>query len=663
MTVFERAMEERSVHASHAHVGSTHSPKQARRDDPPFAELKNKHDQSACTMSHLMSTACLTKGTGALIRRALTTPSECTCNIAFFNIWSACLLSDGETLPLYEDWISECQNKPVAPESDYPKKNAEEVEIPKWATISVPDNLTFDWVSAIQATDSSTPWGVSQIMAPVAALLGTLVICAVAFFVYRSRSGGRNPFPLRWGRVQKVRRVNPADRNIAWSIDRTEATDEFVMVDVEDGQRANHDRLPSGETIKTMNSLSVWKNSQIAQQIRRLPDQLPIPWKERAVQITSQPPGKRFRVDSSNTSSESGGANSTSNSHPGTAEGGIRPDTIFEEDEYPETEYRNSMYGDEETSLISPVERSENHVFLITGNRSIDFTLSSSSNSNSGTSHVVKVVPPTPTESSRLSHNRLTVTIPPPIVKPPLHAKIPPEPREPAPLPPRFTVPSLQRGPSPSPHPLPQPGPSNAHSAQPNGNVSQPPPSGNLHHTPRPVLQDVPPASNVRRQLSQDEDDPLKRNLPLPQARPMGARLPSSPRHAARQLSLDDELNQNTISPSVQSLESMSFSPAYSQRPLTPSSHRRGYSGDDTPPSQANSLTAPPLMHNRNLSIESIVPSRGDPVMLFPGPVRAAGYLVSLSEGASESSASLYSTTSSGNPRSLPSMAQPRERT
>ncbi|KAG5640800.1 hypothetical protein DXG03_006964 [Asterophora parasitica] len=595
-------------------------------------------------------------------------------NTVFFNIWSACLLSDGDaTLPLYKDWISQCQKKSLDPKDGYPKQFAGKVDIPQWAAIGIPGNLTFDYATAIQvAKSSSSPWGTAQIIAPIAAILGTLTIGAIVFVLYRrsgKRTGTSNPF--RWRRPHKVRRVDPVDRNTSWLVDR------------DDGRNGSHIRLPSSEeALNTMKSpvqgsgyhlplKNAWKNSQVAQQLRRLPEQLPMPWKDRAVQITSEPPGRRFRVDPSNSSSESGGM-SAPTSRSGTVEGD-RPETIHEEEEeYPETEFRDSLYGDEETSLISPVERYQRDI-LISRTPGVDFTLESgSSQSNSRSSYPVKVIPPTPTtNSSRHSQNRVTIKSPPPTIvsallmlplqprdilhpskkppRPPQRPSIPPAPSTSIPIPPDSDAPGPKRVPSPQTSLMPKPS-NPVHPVPP----PFPPPTGQLPPTPKPVFNHgLLPVTHIQRRPSQDNDDPLRRNGT---PRPMGARLPSSPRAAVRQLSLDDEVG-NLVNASVQSLAEYIGTPKLARTPLPSSGQQLAHAGG------GGGLATPPrLTHNRNYSTESVVPDRNDPIMLFPGAVRAAGYTFGSSVGASESSLSLHSTTSGGTPRALPNATRPRDR-
>ncbi|RDB15614.1 hypothetical protein Hypma_004059 [Hypsizygus marmoreus] len=630
---------------------------QARNEE--LGHLYNSNGQSPCTMTRAMSTPCSTSD--LQIGRAISArddisspaPSACTCNNVFFNMWSACLLTEGNTtLPLFNAWGAQCRTDSLNVTDGYSSKN--NVEIPEWAFIAVTSDSKFDSATALEIAKPKPKWPTLAIVLPVITAVGTLAIAGIAYLLYRSKSSKKKRWPteiLHWLRpryVPRVHKVRRANRSSTWSIDRTEE-DEFVMVDHDDvGSHKSHSRLPSTETLEVMQASkpeprgkTTWMNSPLAQQLRRLPDQFPIPFKDRAIQVQTLPPGRRFRVDPSGSSTEStrDSAISDPHSHYGTTEGYAqeRPETIFEteEDVGPAARIHDD---DEETSLISPEERSENHVFLIT-NRGGDFTLESgSSNTNSRSSHFVKVVPPTPTDSSRNSNIRPIIP-PSQLAGPSRRPVFPPPPKQPAPLPPLSPPripPQLQR---PSQETL-----RGSEAAPPIHVQAHPPPSNTppavLRRTPSPIPPDLPSTSHIPRQLSNDEGDPTKRNV-LP-ARPMGARLPSSPRHINRQLSLDSEID-NLSQPVLSESEFRRYQLSPPPQIATPAPHRRGYSEDD---STSMLLPGTPrLTHGRNPSMESIIPSRGDPLMLFPGSVRAAGYTVAL-PSESESSVSLYSTTS-----------------
>ncbi|KAG6828897.1 hypothetical protein H0H92_006403 [Tricholoma furcatifolium] len=359
---------------------------------------------------------------------------------------------------------------------------------------------------------------------------------------------------------------------------------------------------------------------------------------DRPVQIRPSDPGVRFRVDPSGSSVESSGA-SAPGSRATTVEGG-RPDTIFEDDEYAnnadnEPGYRNSYYGDEETALITPIERQENDVFLISNRPS--FTLSSNS-------HHVTVVPPTPTESSASAGHALDV-IPPTVVQPRLPLIIPPVPRTPPPVPPgAATKPNPLHGSSQSVHGPRERVPRKAvtkdtdihpklqtnlptaprHAdprqlGQPQDIPHFPPPPAAVHfkqtlppqtrpqadisvplvsHAPRKpsvdeahskikttmaptkgrsdTLAPILPSSSTSTSSASRAPSPAPTPAPTPtpghaprqpsldslknaHERPMGPRRPSSPRHIARQISLDEEMGK--FRPTVPPGESAYASP------------------------------------------------------------------------------------------------------
>ncbi|KAG6865070.1 hypothetical protein C0991_005345 [Blastosporella zonata] len=516
---------------------------------------------------------------------------------------------------------------------DYPSQWADRVVIPSWALIKVARNSTFDIDTAVQAAQN--PRVITQIVVPIAGVLGFIATVSVLIglcWLKTGRRGEKFGGFLRRHLPRKAQEIRHATRDSNFEIDRR--TDDAHELRGDIDETSSHSRKPSLDTLKTLEPeyhfpfKNVWRNSQIVQQFRRLPDR--VPWGDRAVQIRPSNPGVRFRVDPSGSSAESSGA-SVPNSRSGTAEGG-RPDSIVKEDDDADSEYRNSFYETEETSLISPVERSENEVFLISNRQS--FTISS----NSSNSHQVKIVPPTPTDSSR-SHGHLSPLVPPPATPLRRPPAIPPPPRIPPPVPPgpHAFRPSRLHGPAMSSQaqsiPLTQnTTPQNptdlpllaTSSVAPQPQISAP--SGPLHYHPPPARvhptqtttppklpSDVPTLPPSRRKISMEDDDHF-RHTPR---RPMGARLPSSSHHIARQLSLDDGLD-----PPIQSGEPINMI-SLPPRPL-PSPQHTHYA-----PAHQRALsdeTPPRLSHSRSPSIETLIPTPGDARLLYPGPVRAAGY-------------------------------------
>lgn len=222
--------------------------------------------------------------------------------------------------------------------------------------------------------------------------------------------------------------------------------------------------------------------------------------------------------------------------------------------------------------------------------------------------------------------------------------------------------------------------------------ISIPPP-----RAPGPLRID--PHTQPRRQLSVEEDDPLRRNAP-PTRKPFGARknltspsskeslqhenafsnlqystqfhqrqlsdsaarrsplhwrdeiYPSgaSPPYVYRELSIEEELSRPTTH-----LPGIAGPSSQLPRSPAPIPHRRGHSADDATSIHLNVSHPSPYSHIRNLSSESVILSRSDPVNLFPSAVRATGYPVL--QAATESSNSLYSDGSY--PKQPPNVAYP----
>ncbi|KAG6844832.1 hypothetical protein H0H87_003263 [Tephrocybe sp. NHM501043] len=582
-------------------------------------------------------------------------------NTVFFNLWRACSFASGALSPGYEEWIGKCQDSSVEVVDDYPSKWADTVTV----TVIRANKSTFIVDTAIRGerypvdyfpllnelciAETSGPNWITRAVAPIAGVLGFFVIASVLVYLYWIKKGQREETFASFVRrslSRKAQKVRHAARDSHFEIDSPPG----VTYDLEgagtgNGYSSVHSRNSFVDTLKTVEPeyqfpfRKPWRNSQVAQQFRRLPGRLPFPFIDRAIQVRASKPGVRFRVDPSGSSTESSGSNPRSN----TVEGGV-PDTIEEVDDYPDTEYCNSLNGNEETSLISPIDRLENDVFLIS-NRGPSFTISSHS------SHQVQIVPPTPTESSHHSQGHLVVA--PSQVQPRHPPAIPPPPRGPPPIPPGPSVPRIDHLHGPrlpshaeasrthttfdknAPHqiqtdlpivthassnprlqPVAQAGPNRRYSPPPPGLPEQPTTSSRL---PSEGISNQYP----RHKASVDEDD---RSKHVPR-RPMGARLPSSPFHIAHQRSLDDELSK--YSPLIHSGDYvyMPSSPPPPQA-TTPSHqahhpyvHQRAYSDDMVPPA----LPPPRPVHNRNLSSESLIPTSGDKRMLYPGPVRAVG--------------------------------------
>ncbi|KAF8233346.1 hypothetical protein L208DRAFT_893021 [Tricholoma matsutake] len=570
-------------------------------------------------------------------------PTTCSCNNVFFNLWGACLLSQTNTsnLPTFGDWASNCTNRSINLTVGSPNNS---VHVPSWAFASVSGNSTFNVDEALSVAKKKG-WATMQILAPVIVGVGILALASVIFFCRwkgKKRIWSFTAIPLR-PRVYKVQKAN---RDRLWSIDRTGEAEEYM---VDDGHKQHslqqsskgHTRLSSSDSISDPSFSNPVQptlplGSRIAHQLRSLPGQFPLPWRDRAIQVQNKPPRRGFRVDSWDVSVSSGPSDMGHSRRAPTSGVGRSQDhdTILEEDE-----------SDIETTLISPVDRSENSVYLIS-NQPGNFTFESGSSSSNLRS--VQVIPPTP-DSSYSSALQ-------PIREPPSRSRtpIPPPPTQPAPPPPSShrAQPQLQRpdaGPV-VPRSIPPNVPINRshspfiHYDSPEGATRNPayvqhvPPrvTSPLNSRQLPIAAEAEQTSGLLRRglVSASSIESLYLTHPTPGHQrslsdvrlPMGPHLDSSPmspvfgpRHSSEEeLARQDQIPSGSSSRTHQARSSSPF-----HRALTPtlfSPHRRG---TDDSTVTLGSLYSRDSYHH---SSESIIPGRGDPVMLFPGSVRGAGY-------------------------------------
>ncbi|KAG6816846.1 hypothetical protein H0H93_007684, partial [Arthromyces matolae] len=325
-------------------------------------------------------------------------------NNVFFNIWSACSSSRNEAPPDYASWVETCRSNSLEV-SDYHPRQREPANFldPAGDVVSLEP---FGSEIVIRDVDSSeTPGVLLEIIAPISALLGLTALGAIIVYVIWLNKGRPNESLSAYIRRQfphRAREVRPARRGSLFEIDQQSDDShdfDFVMVSTEDDYP--YGNYGKNDTVETLgkeyhgSQLDLRKNVHIMPYFRRLSRYFSFS-RRRAVEIRPKQPSSRFRVDSTGASAESSGA-SPLNTRLGHNMGGDS------EDDDADSHY-HSLDGNEHEYLISPTERSENHVFLISNRRS--FTISTKSSN----SHHFKVVPPTPTESSS-SH--ISVVIPP----------------------------------------------------------------------------------------------------------------------------------------------------------------------------------------------------------------------------------------------------------
>ncbi|KAF9050557.1 hypothetical protein BJ165DRAFT_1008198 [Panaeolus papilionaceus] len=156
-------------------------------------DLKGNSGEDSCALKHAVEATCSSSPSAQIDNP---TPSGCTCNNLYFNIWSSCLLSSGRTtLPTYSNWTLSCKSFGV------PMLNNDPVplgtQIPKWAFLQVPGDTTFDVQAAVLVANPQR-WTPLQVALPWCSAVLTL-ITTVAFIKFwrRPKSGKGLPFSHR----------------------------------------------------------------------------------------------------------------------------------------------------------------------------------------------------------------------------------------------------------------------------------------------------------------------------------------------------------------------------------------------------------------------------------------------------------------------------------
>lgn len=207
----------------------------------------------------------------------------------------------------------------------------------------------------------------------------------------------------QWFDMRRVHKVRKADPSEGWSIDQVDETDKIGAID-RDGTgsyrahspgplpRTDHNAGPPQAEMHFPGK-ALWKRPMF-------PSRFPL-FRERPIPVQSGPITKKFRIDSIDHSTLSGLSG-------GSTEGGHRTSTVQYSKEgvhggssRAHETIEEESDEDEDTSLISPGARSENHVFLIS-NRG-GFTVGSRTSTAQSASHQVHIQPPTPTASSHHS--------------------------------------------------------------------------------------------------------------------------------------------------------------------------------------------------------------------------------------------------------------------
>lgn len=78
----------------------------------------------------------------------------------YFNVWSACLMSQGNTSSMWSSasWVEECRGKSLdVVSSNFKTDDGSTPQIPSWAYLQMPTNASFDILEAISRKLSHVP--------------------------------------------------------------------------------------------------------------------------------------------------------------------------------------------------------------------------------------------------------------------------------------------------------------------------------------------------------------------------------------------------------------------------------------------------------------------------------------------------------------------------
>ncbi|KAJ3527889.1 hypothetical protein NMY22_g9611 [Coprinellus aureogranulatus] len=620
-------------------------------DGEPVCSLRDRLNEGSCGAT-ASRREILSLRNVALGRRAddfVPTPSPCTCNTPFFNIWSACELFErrSNVLPLLKEWEANCTSANVAFTKSFGNNFIGDIEVPKWSRKdAAADNGLFD-VAGIVLACAPNSWSIIQIVAPLASAVATLLIITLIYVSCVRWKPNFSTFftcpRLHFLRPSRVQREEPKND---WVIDtgkerlddiatpfptttvfqprRSESFDEERAIPqptvvFQPNRPAHHvvplplsnapvlveeedEEMGVGELPLT----SRWSDSEHQTPVRTKPrvtfnkprvtffpnvlKAIPNPFKAKPVRVEHVAPRPGFRVYDEDVGTESA-YSSLNNSKKETDDDaksvGSSLMRELNEDEV------------ERVTLISSDQRRENDVFLISKTPGVDFSLSSKSGSVAGPRSVV-------TTSEGTNSTTVGVNFESPTASSLTHSwsasgnsQIPPVPQLPPPRlppPPKAPPPRVKQTISFDRFPL--------------ANIQDEPP-------PKQQSSGSGSASNPTRTIpitvNQAAGQTARINLLHPPLRPIY------------------ELEKY---PSTTSLHQRSFSQTTPDvQALQPTIHRRGASDPDDPLSyylnpQDSQTSIPKLestMQLRPGSKERLHSRKSDPSMLFPPSVRSAG--------------------------------------
>ncbi|KAE9394694.1 hypothetical protein BT96DRAFT_998297 [Gymnopus androsaceus JB14] len=196
-----------------------------------YSLLNNAQGKTPCEMKSNIESC-----TGTLKARNVPSPTNCTCTNVYFNVWSACLLSNGtaESTVLSSNWTATCEQQGLNLVDDsYSPSNS--LDLPSWAFMMMPSNQTFNVVQALNVAigNSGDKWSKVQVIVPI--VVGIVVTAAfiIGILIWRSKKSGSASILTRMqvviARVFRdgfgTSRIRAGRRDQEWVIDRPPAAE------------------------------------------------------------------------------------------------------------------------------------------------------------------------------------------------------------------------------------------------------------------------------------------------------------------------------------------------------------------------------------------------------------------------------------------------------
>ncbi|KAJ4488939.1 hypothetical protein C8J55DRAFT_506605 [Lentinula edodes] len=296
-------------------------------DSQDYDSLNNGQGKTPCEMKSDIESCSgsLDARDVALVSRNFPSPNQCTCTNVYFNVWSACLYSNGDasSTVLSSNWTDTCQQQGIEMTTDQ-FYSSNSMDLPSWTFINLPTNMTFDIATALRiaTTDTAdttpTKWNEIQIIVPV--VVGVVVSAAfvLGILIWRSRKSDSSILQRMRVALSRgirngfgARKIRAGNRDQGWVIDRpAEANGEAMeMFSTSSRRSTGHVRLSSSSThidfVKprkptwALPGKKLWKNSQLARKIHRTLTLFPVPWRNAPVSVQSISPPRKFEIDAS----------------------------------------------------------------------------------------------------------------------------------------------------------------------------------------------------------------------------------------------------------------------------------------------------------------------------------------------------------------------------